>query len=642
MDDAVRLSAEGFRSIYESGFKTWARLHANVEGRSGLPASSFATQGICQHHPALSRKIRLEDYQLGVITTGESIWGSCGAKCTYAMPLFRQSVSIQVGVKEPVSLSISKSTERQHTLLSCFIRNQDYLAILVIAWAYILSARWTEIIPGNCSLTYTESQATTHQDTTQRQDEGNLVSVELGDVNPQEARRWAASIQLQKSFGFLLLHPLKSMSSICSAATFSGATHYLNRFCARHNVFDQSQAALASVLLLPSMGSMGSLRLPAPSSSMGVSQITPASLGEDSNDDCIHRSHQLDKLLTLSCNMGGMRPLLLSVFYEPNIECNAVTPWLQGSLAAIKQVAGNNSYVIGRLCMERSPKVAFLWLGCIILDLQDKLLQDVHYGQILVDLHSAAWSGVVQSFIQERVSNPLVTNGTISRADECRLLFLSQSDRHVRLPVCKWKPFGRTELDNVDIEVRAHQQCDDHWLQYEGIDWKCDDGSLDFLSSQNSGSQQTFGETSIQETRDECATSISYKEMVRDQEHISENATRNICGWLRSDVYAQGEQNIWKHEWFDISDSDDDDMTEDETISDGSDRLSPRVESWLLNSNASTTISSVDEGDQISPLQAEVEQLDKSVNGIVVGSLSEHNVANLAQLLEAKESFVNP
>ncbi|KAF4425108.1 immunoglobulin variable region used by the itc63b heavy chain [Fusarium austroafricanum] len=489
--------------------------------------------------------------------------------------------------------------------------------LLMLAWAYILSARWTEIMPGTCSLTYTESQATTHQDTTeqdttQHQEEGNLISVQLGDISPHEARWWAAilapgqgwqaelayeqqtslapwSICLQQSFGFLLLHTTDFLSSIYPTATFSDATHYLNRFCARHIVFDQSQAALASVLLIPSMGSPRSLRLPTPSSRMDIPHIAPGPLDVKSNDNCIHSSHLIDKLLTLSCNTRGIRPLLLSVFYEPRIECNAVTPWLQGTLAAIKHVASNNSYIIGRLCMERSPRVAFLWLGCIILDLQDKLLQEAHFGQIPIDLHSAAWSGTIQSFSQQRVSSPLVTDGSISRADECRLLFLSQYDRHIRIPVCQWKPFGKTPVENVDIEARVHQQCEDHWLQYEGISWGCEDGNLELLSSQKAGSQVMFGKTSMQETGDPCTIDICYDGMARDREAISENATRNIFGWLRPDGHAQGEQDIWKHEWFDMSESDDDDIRDDKTLSDASARLSQRVESWVLDTKASTS-----------------------------------------------------
>ncbi|RKL09685.1 hypothetical protein BFJ70_g16640 [Fusarium oxysporum] len=616
MDDAVRISAEKFRAIYEESFITWARLYAHVVGKSRLPAQSFAVHDISQQHPVLSRNMRLKHDQKGAFAIGKSIWSSNGTKCGYELPPFRQPVHIRVAVKNPVSLSISEPNEKNAEPL-CFARDCDYTAVLVLAWSYILSARWTEIMPGACSLAYTESQATTHQGITQCKDEENLFSIQIGDISLEEARWWAAilapgqgwradityeqqtflapwSIHLQQSPCFVLLHGTDSASSPYPAATFSDASQYLDRFCARYNITNQSQAAMAAVLLLPSMGSLKPLRLPTPrTSNAGAPHLATDVSDNKPYRDRIHKSHHIDRLLTLSCHTRGIRPLLLSAFYEPRIECNAVTPWLQGTLAAIKHVAGNDSYMVGRMCMERSPRVAFLWLGCIILDLQDKLLQEVHFGQIPVDLHSAAWSGTIQSFIQQRVSNPLVTDGYVSRADECRLLFLSQSEHPIRVPMCQWKPFGKTLVEDVDVEVRVHQQCEDHWLQYEGIGWECKDGSLEFQSSRKAGSQNFSGEPLIQHTTDVCPTAIDYGELARDREAISENATRSIFGWLRSDGYAPRERDIWDHEWFNMPESDEDDIGDD--VEDGnttfgtSTGLSPRVESWILDAKASTS-----------------------------------------------------
>ncbi|KAF0641691.1 hypothetical protein FPSE5266_09874 [Fusarium pseudograminearum] len=588
------------------GFKTWTQLDANIKDKSMLPPLSQAIGEICHQHPVLTPNLRLKTDQMGAFATGGCIWSSHGPKCTHAISPFRLPVRIKVAAKKPVSLSISEPTESQKTAFPCFIRDQDYIYVLMLAWAYILSARWIDIMPGTCSLTYTDRQAISQQDTTGCQGNENLISVQLGHVSPQEARWWAAilapgqgwqanleyeqqafvspwSIHVQQNFEFLLLHNTDLATSPYPAATFSDAVHYLNRFCARHGVSDQSQAALASVLLLPSMGTLKSLRLPTPSSQMSAPHTTANSVVEDLDNDWIYRSCYIDKLLTLSCNTRGMRTLLFSVFYEPSIECNAVTPWLQGTLAAIKHVAGNNSYLAGRLCMERSTRVAFLWLGCIILNIQSELLREVHFGQIPIDLPSASWSGTTQSFIQQRVSNPLVIDGFISRADECRLLFLSQSERRSRLPVCQWTPFGKTPVGDVDLEVRVHQQCEDHWLQYEGIEWEYEDGHVEFLPSQTGDSQTIPSKPPIHLSTQELTTDISYEGLERDREAISENATRNIFGWLRVDGYAQGEQDIWKHEWFDMSDSDDDDIKEEETISDTSAQLSPRVESWVLN-----------------------------------------------------------
>ncbi|KAG5747767.1 hypothetical protein H9Q70_009552 [Fusarium xylarioides] len=147
------------------------------------------------------------------------------------------------------------------------------------------------------------------------------------------------------------------------------------------------------------------------------------------------------------------------------------------------------------------------------------------------------------------------------------------------------------------------------------------------------------GKPSMQETGNACTTVICYEEMARDREAISENATRSIFGWLRPDGYAQDEQDIWKHEWFDMSESDEDDIRDDETTSEASARLSPRVESWVLDTKTSTSASQASRTHSlVSQLQAHQKQVDKKIDAIgSSASLSERDVAQLAQLKETKE-----
>lgn len=605
MDDAVRISAERFRLVYKESFETWAQIYARVVEKPGLPPRAFVVQDDFQQCPVLPRNLKLKADQRGALATGYSIWNPNGTNCDHKLSPFRQPVHIRVAVKHPVLLSISESSEGHSTNSLCFTRDCDYLAVLVLAWTYILSARWTEIMPGTCSLAYTESQAASCQGMAPFTGDEGPISIDLGELDPEEARWWAAilaqrqgwqaemtyekqtyispwSIHLQQNPRFVLLRRMDNISSPHPAATFSDASHYLNRFCTRFDITDQSLAALASVLLLPSMGGLKSIKLPAPRTSRVDATNAPSSASNDElRQDWIFNHHHLDKLLTLSCNTRGMRPLLLSPFYEPSIECNAVTPWLQGTLAAFKHVAENNSYIIGRICMERSPKVAFLWLGCIILDLQDKLLQGIRFGQIPIDLHSAAWSGTVQSFLQQRVSNPLVADGYVSRKDESRLLFLSQSDRHARLPVCQWRPFGKTPVEDVDIEVRVHQQCQDHWLQYEGTGWECMNGEFVFNSSHEADSLDISDISLTQDNSNTSLMAICYGGLDREREAISENATRSIFGWLRSDGFAQHEREIWEHEWFEEDEEDDEDSSEDEGTTGGSRMPPSRIKSWL-------------------------------------------------------------
>ncbi|KAK3317221.1 hypothetical protein B0T19DRAFT_488527 [Cercophora scortea] len=112
--------------------------------------------------------------------------------------------------------------------------------------------------------------------------------------------------------------------------------------------------------------------------------------------------------LLWSCNTAGIATILASVFYEPSIECNEATPWLQGARSVINALVGDNQLVLGRMMMDRLPNVAFIWLGATILGLQKKIANPaVHYGQMWIDLDAAEWSGTLQSFIQLPISIPL-------------------------------------------------------------------------------------------------------------------------------------------------------------------------------------------------------------------------------------------
>lgn len=138
---------------------------------------------------------------------------------------------------------------------------------------------------------------------------------------------------------------------------------------------DQSHAVLSAVLL-PPMRAYGTLKLATPEV-RSWKQSDPAFICRDDKlqHDWMYQDHYLDKLLTLSCYTRGIRPILLSVFYEPTIECNALTPWLQGELAAVDSVPVT-IHIFRAACSDRAPEAACLWLGCTVLGLNRKLLRE--------------------------------------------------------------------------------------------------------------------------------------------------------------------------------------------------------------------------------------------------------------------------
>ncbi|KAK4149748.1 hypothetical protein C8A00DRAFT_46692 [Chaetomidium leptoderma] len=600
MADAVRLSAEDFRGVYEQSFRAWSAFYHGAIEQRGLPLPYLDIQGAFRQHPSFPRDLRLEHVKYPkhsqVYATGRSTWGSTqpDCECDYGLPPFHQQVQIGVVLRNPIPLSIA-ATEHEIRWASWFARgDQNYLTVLILAWSYILSARWAEIMPKGTSFVYTSSVADNHSPDAQTTLPPDHISLEVDvrDAGPDEARWWAAvlapdqgwqatmllgqdtffapwSIRLQPDHRFILSTTSTLRNHSAVAPSFSEALRFLGNFCARRNIADQGQAALAAVLLFPSMGTgQGQgLQLPAFATSRldgptGVASSAPQQQCLDLNCEprhsWVHQDDHLDRLITLSCHVKGIRPMLLSSFYDPSVECNAVTPWLQGALAAIDVVAQDDPLVLGRMLMDRQPKVAPLWLGITVLGLQKRLLRDVGFGLIPIDLHSAVWSGTTQSFIQQPVSDPLVASGQVTRADQCRLLFLSRSGSHDRMPVCQWSPFGGTPLEHTDIEVRVHAKCKGHGLRYRGLMWDCVNGKT-VHQALVSGDPDAYPSPPLtQQTPSSRQALVKYGRLDGEKDFVSENATRSIFGWLRVNGYALDEQDIWKHEWFEMYESDED------------------------------------------------------------------------------------
>ncbi|PTD09458.1 hypothetical protein HYE67_006458 [Fusarium culmorum] len=264
---------------------------------------------------------------------------------------------------------------------------------------------------GTCSLAYTDSQAISQQDTTECQGNENLISVQLGHVSPQEARWWAA-------------------------------------------------------ILAPGQGWQTNLEYGQ------ETFVSPWSINVQQNFDFL-LLHNTESRYIGHCSSTtfyrGIRPLLLSVFYKPTIKCNAVTPWLQGSLAAIK-INSFKRFILGKYLLT-SP---------------------------------LPYSSEQYSHLFNSISIVFYSFSSLNATLE----FLYANRRH---------------------------------LEYK-------DGNIRSLVLQKADSQPILIKPPAQPLTQGFTADTSYKGLDRDQEAISENATRNIFGWLRVDGYAQGEQDIWKHE----------------------------------------------------------------------------------------------
>ncbi|KAF2206799.1 hypothetical protein CERZMDRAFT_115540 [Cercospora zeae-maydis SCOH1-5] len=609
MRGSVSLADDEFGSICQQAFQKWACLQRQTIGEARFPGHAFLVSSLAQGHPTLPRALELEIDSEGVFAVGNTSWSSIEACCPSRLESFRQPLQVRVATKTLTCLKFARNNADELLRGSPFEKDDNYLPVLMLAWTYILSAHWAETMPTRCSIAYTQAQSTIVDFSEPYHADQNNIQILLEHADASEIRWWAAilapgqgwaarmccphktymspwSIEHRADCDFVVRHPAGAIPSFCPAASSYDAIGYLDKFCTDHGIIDQSHAALAAVISLPSMGTGRTLNLRSASiATLGhlYSSTKPKHCASRNiRHDWAYKDQHLDRLLTLSCNIKGMRPMLLSAFYEPSIECNAVAAWLQGTFAAIDLLVGSDPYITVRLCMERAPKASFLWLGIYALGRHASLIQEARFGQIPIDLHSAAWSGTLQSFIQQRLSVPLVTDGFVSRADECRLLFLAQAGSHARVPLCQWQPFGATPLEETDLEIRIHQACGGHQLRYEGVIWRCEGNKEKFQPS----SARTTGLTHTSVSQDPAcdnvdSTPVYSTDSNRNREAISENATRMIFGWLRCDGRAPHEADIWKHEWFEVSDSEDDETNGTESAISELRGSPAQVTSWL-------------------------------------------------------------
>jgi hypothetical protein len=248
--------------------------------------------------------------------------------------------------------------------------------------------------------------------------------------------------------------------------------------------------------------------------------------------------HQLDRLLTLSCS-NFLQSLLSSVVFEPGIPCNCCGAWIQGTFAALDKVQPILQVLAGAL-MARNPKLGFLWLGATLLGLHDFVLRWMRALFYPLDLTLAGWTDTLMSFIQERVADPVVVNEAVARADEARLLFLSQAMNHKQPPIVAFQPFGFTLLVDCGLEVREHAQCrGKHGLYYSGWAWNCRDTRTEADHTPQSYDSETMMNALISkpdvlenDEADDVEIIVDYSQMNREKDP-SETVTRSIFMWLR-------------------------------------------------------------------------------------------------------------
>ncbi|KAF7562526.1 hypothetical protein G7046_g1598 [Stylonectria norvegica] len=196
--------------------------------------------------------------------------------------------------------------------------------------------------------------------------------------------------------------------------------------------------------------------------------------------------------MTLSMHPWSLGSVLWSIFWQPDIECNLVSPWLSAITSMIGPAIENRDLeFLAKVFSIRRPRVAMWWHGIFllgntaILDYMRSYLNTLDEGigydtLARPDIVAAVWTGAPQSFLDD---NPPQVYGrpgdVVPRAD----LLQHRYTLTMRDPwplFYGWRPFGEIMLDAIEPDLypwleRGHVRDYHHWSWWskDDPDFEC-------------------------------------------------------------------------------------------------------------------------------------------------------------------------
>jgi len=571
--------------VAERSHLIWSTYLEKARGQTGIVDSCVYVENIIGPTPAFPRgwvqhieKGQARKYPNGseLFISGRGYWQDVRGSCQLDPKTLEKN--LLVGIQKPCRFELIEDGRFQEwpgiAYHSCPVKG-NYLAMLVFAWAYIFSAEWIELHtnsqPPQGKIEYLVSEI---EDSTgypleiemEQADHGALewwraivcpgqgwkATVTFDGIEYQSP--WSVSVsgvpRIQIREHFAPPNKLRQTRAPC----FKTSLGFLIDFCETYDLYDQCMAALSVAILIPTVkGCVNQLPLP--------KVYHPKRHPRNFNKGLWDQAARIPYYMSIGSNTRGPVALLSATFFNASIACNFVSAWLDPIFKILDSLRRQNEYITFlNMLSLREPNLAPLWLGALIIGFESSSLRTARVGTPIVDLVATAWTGVDMSFITAKDIQRTASD-SVQRADECRLLFFLNCPRYEQPPICPWRPFGSVPLEQAEVQVRAHSSCC-HDFKYCGWRWDLSKGS---------SSLDTGYRVQSRERRDELEPRELKVMVVKVSSSLaSETATRSIFGWLRSDGWAENENNIWNHIWF-IGYGDDNSLIEESEGGDGDD-----------------------------------------------------------------------
>jgi hypothetical protein len=525
---------------------------------------------------------------------------------------------LQIGTQAPIPCTFGGDSFRRWVGTTCEERDMpSYLGILALGWCYILSAHLTEGQGEDAKMIYTSSKATWYCQETEHV-RVPATTVDIGEVGEGVARWWAAILAPGEGWKAIVsrrddgdyLAPwsvsredthcvhIKWRRKVSVSEDFTDFTppssrqafELLSQFSLLHNLGSQFLVALAIAITFPTHNYHATVvHLPFPTEATGGEEST---LLKSIIPEWITVIEELPFYITLSCNAEVVISSLCGMFWEADVTCNLVSPWLHPILnevpegKGIIETPGLYYEILAIMCGLRRPQIAALFLGAAASGLMPTILRRISRGRPPLDAHAFPWTGCPQSFMDIPGSGPYICEGPgdkVRRADIWRLLYLPpvvEDDLYYNnRPFTPWAPFGDSSVQNCVFRVASHLRCTRHHLEYQHWNWKLMDGSIIEDQGFDKATVQCFPEAGNSQIK--MITTAKFPTTQPNQE-ASQEASLDIFRWVMVNGEGVPPEEVYKDKWVHFQDDSDE---ESEAVNDDnsviSDEQQNGLEEWL-------------------------------------------------------------
>ncbi|KAI8722442.1 hypothetical protein NCS52_00388100 [Fusarium sp. LHS14.1] len=248
------------------------------------------------------------------------------------------------------------------------------------------------------------------------------------------------------------------------------------------------KAAFLATLAIP-FYRMAKLQPHLPRPSLKLRKTT--GLDEGQKTDIRRYTGEAHYYMTLSMHPYALGTVLWSIFWQPDIQCNLVSPWLAAISSVIRPASNYCDFeMLVKIFALRRPRVALWWHGLFLLG-NPKILDFIHNYLTTLDegcfydtlsrpdIVTAAWTGAPQSY-QDDLSSTAYhhLNDAVPRA----ALLQHRHTLTLRDPwplFYGWRPFGSVPKDTIEPDLypwleHGHNREYNHWTW-----WSRDDASVE-------------------------------------------------------------------------------------------------------------------------------------------------------------------